>query len=151
MRIAIVSDTHGLLRPQVVERIRHVDTIIHAGDVGKLSVLDALSSIAPTHAVRGNVDTGEWAARLPLSQLLTFDGSGLFVIHDVGELKKRPPPPTARLVVFGHSHKPANFTQDGLRYLNPGSIGPRRFTLPISFALLDWTATSFSIKFITLS
>ncbi len=136
--IGVISDTHGLLRPQAVQALRGVELIIHAGDIGHPRVLAALEEIAPVKAVRGNTDRGEWARRLPLSLLLEVGGARLSVLHDLQALDRSlPSRPQFQAVVYGHSHQPRLECRDGVLYLNPGSAGPRRFTLPVTIALLQ--------------
>lgn len=131
MRIGVISDTHGLLRPEAVEVLRGSDLILHAGDVGKPEVLAALAEIAPLVAVRGNVDHGAWADALPLRETVEVEGRRLHLLHNIAELDDEP---HGRFdaVVFGHSHKPRNESRDDVLWFNPGSAGPRRFTLPIA-------------------
>lgn len=137
LRIGLVSDTHGLLRPEAVQFLRGCHQIVHAGDVGDSAVLDALHEIAPVTAVRGNNDGGEWALMLPATQTLRIGGVTLFVLHDVNELSAHRVPADVQAIVCGHSHKP-QVTRDsaGLLVINPGSAGPRRFKLPVSAAEL---------------
>jgi uncharacterized protein len=134
--VGVVSDTHGLLRPEVVRALRGVERIVHAGDVGSASVLEQLGAVAPVVAVRGNNDRGAWAARLPATEVVEFDGALLYLIHDLAELDLDPAVAGFHVVVSGHSHRPKIERRDGVLYLNPGSIGPRRFTLPVAFARL---------------
>lgn len=136
--VAVLSDTHGQLRESVRQRLQACDRIVHAGDVGTEAVLDALRSLAPLSVVRGNVDRGEWAEALPQDEVVDIDGCLLYVLHDIGDLALDPGPAGAGFdaVIYGHSHRPASETRDGVVYLNPGSIGPRRFSLPISMAWL---------------
>jgi putative phosphoesterase len=135
-RIGVVSDTHGLLRPEAVARLAGCTHIVHAGDVGKASVLSALAAIAPVTAVRGNNDQGAWAEHLPFTSQLDVEGVKIYVLHDQADLKAHPAPADCSVVVFGHSHKPDVRRDGGLLFLNPGSAGPRRFKLPISMAEL---------------
>lgn len=132
--LGVISDTHGLLRPEAVAALRGCDVIIHAGDVGGAAVIDGLRDIAPTFAVRGNVDHGAWAAGLPAADRVDVGGSVFYVLHDVGDLDLDPSAAGFAAVVFGHSHKPSIATRDGVLWLNPGSAGPRRFRLPIALA-----------------
>ncbi len=135
--IGVISDTHGLLRPQAAQALRGVELIIHAGDIGNPAVLTALEEIAPVQAVRGNTDRAEWARRLPLSRLLKVGGARLYVLHELPPLVKTfRPRARFQAVIYGHSHQPSLEWQDGVLYLNPGSAGPRRFTLPVTLALL---------------
>jgi putative phosphoesterase len=129
VRIGLVSDTHNLLRPEVLEFLRGSDHIIHAGDICGDAVLQALAPLAPLTVVRGNNDRGAWAGRLPEDDTVELGGVRIHVIHDLKELA---PPVQARVVVSGHSHKPKVEERDGVLYVNPGSAGPRRFKLPIS-------------------
>ena len=134
--VGVVSDTHGLLRPEVVKALQGVERIVHAGDVGSPSVLEELRAIAPVVAVRGNNDRGAWASRLPVTEVVELGGALLYLIHDLGELDLDPAAAGFHAVVSGHSHRPKVERRDGVLYLNPGSVGPRRFALPIAFALL---------------
>ena len=132
--LGVISDTHGLLRPQAVAALAGSDLIIHAGDVGKPEVIDRLGGIAATFVVRGNIDNGSWAARLPPTRTVEVGGLRFFVLHDIAELALDPAAAGFAAVVFGHSHRPSIETRDGVLFLNPGSAGPRRFTLPITVA-----------------
>ena len=132
--VGVISDTHGLMRPQALAALRGCDLIIHAGDVGKPEVLAALGTIAPTYAVRGNVDTGDWAEKLPATQRVMVGERAFFVLHDIGDLALDPAAAGFAAVVYGHSHMPSIETRDGVLFLNPGSAGPRRFKLPIALA-----------------
>jgi hypothetical protein len=139
MLIGILSDTHGLLRPEACERLAGVDHIIHAGDIGRPEVISGLRELAPTTAIRGNVDTGGWAAEYPDTAKLTFGGRSIYVLHNVNELDLDAAAAGVDVVVSGHSHRPKIETVGGVLYLNPGSAGPRRFTLPIALATLELT------------
>lgn len=137
MRIGLVSDTHGLMRPEALRFLASSDAIVHAGDIGKPEVLDALRAVAPLHAIRGNNDTAAWAGDLPDTLALELCGVRLFVLHDFNTLKQYPMPAGTQVVVCGHSHKPlVQQMPAGFLLINPGSAGPRRFTLPISAAEL---------------
>lgn len=131
MRIGVISDTHGLVRPEALEALRGVEAILHAGDIGGREVLEALSAIAPVHAIRGNNDTGRWGRALPDALDVELAGKRFHLIHDLKELGPRG---EWDAVVCGHSHKPKIAWDDGLLVLNPGSAGPRRFSLPIGVA-----------------
>ena len=135
-RVGVISDTHGLLRPEAVEALRGSDLIVHAGDVGSPEVLRGLERIAPVTAVRGNNDHGAWAGKLPLTHALEVGGATLYVIHDVHELDLDPNAAGLSAVIAGHSHKPLAEERDGVLFLNPGSAGPRRFRLPVSVGRL---------------
>jgi putative phosphoesterase len=134
-RIGLISDTHGLLRPEALAFLRGCDAIVHAGDICDAPVLDALAELAPVFAVRGNNDVGSWADALPVARTIEADGIEVHVIHDVADLRQHPAPAGA-IVVHGHSHKPAIVERDGLTFVNPGSAGPRRFRLPVSIGEL---------------
>jgi hypothetical protein len=132
LRVGLVSDTHALVRPQALDWLRGSDFIVHAGDIVEPAILEALAAIAPLTAVRGNNDHGPWADRLPPAALLQAGAVGIWVLHDIADLRRHPAPPDARVVVCGHSHKPRVEQQGPLLVVNPGSAGPRRFKLPIS-------------------
>ena len=136
IRIGVVSDTHSLLRPEAVARLAGVAHIVHGGDVGSPDVLRALASVAPLTAVRGNNDNGPWAHKLPETARLEVGGVVLYVLHDLGELDLDPRAAGIAAVISGHSHKPDMHVRDEVLYFNPGSIGPRRFRLPISMGIL---------------
>jgi len=139
MRIGIISDTHGLLRPEAVDRLAGVDHIIHAGDIGAPEVIEGLRRIAPVTAIRGNVDRDGWAAAYSPTEFVKLGGRFFHVLHDVNQLDLDPVAAGIDVVVSGHSHRPKIETVDGVLYLNPGSAGPRRFTLPIALATLELT------------
>ena len=136
MRIGLVSDTHGLVRTEALEALRGVDHILHAGDVGGERVIAALAAIAPVTAVRGNNDIDEWGRTLPDTDLVELGGAWIYLVHDLGDLDIDPAAAGVDVVMSGHSHKPGLFEEEGVTYVNPGSIGPRRFTLPISLGYL---------------
>lgn len=137
VEIGVISDTHGLLRPEAVNALDGVERILHGGDVGGEEILDALAEIAPVTTVRGNTDYESWAARLPVTELLEVEGRSIFVVHDIEDLNVDPAAAGIDLVVFGHSHRPVYERRGGgVWYLNPGSAGPRRFSLPVSVARL---------------
>ncbi|HEY3189858.1 MAG TPA: metallophosphoesterase family protein [Solirubrobacteraceae bacterium] len=131
-RVGVISDTHGLLRPEALDALRGSELILHAGDIGSPAVLRGLEAIAPVVAVRGNNDHGPWAERLPLTDAVEVDGASLYVIHDVKELDVDPRTARLSVVISGHSHRPLSEERDGVLFFNPGSAGPRRFRLPIS-------------------
>jgi len=134
--IGIISDTHGLVRPQALEALKDVDMILHAGDIGSQDVLDTLNDIAPVVAVRGNNDKADWARSLPDWEVVEVGGVSIYMLHDVKEIDISPSGAGFQVVVSGHSHRPAVAEQRGVLYVNPGSAGPRRFTLPVSLAHL---------------
>ncbi|HTC50659.1 MAG TPA: metallophosphoesterase family protein [Steroidobacteraceae bacterium] len=135
-RIGVISDTHGLLRPEALEFLKGSDSIIHCGDICDPKVIAALSRIAPVMAVRGNNDTGAWTQNLPEADLLVFGEIHVYVLHDLSQLDIDPVAAGVSVVLSGHSHKPHLESRDGVIFLNPGSAGPRRFTLPVSVAEL---------------
>ena len=137
MRIGVISDTHGLLRPEALAALRGCERIIHAGDIGKPEVLEGLRSLAPLDAIRGNVDSGDWAVAIPETLDLRIGGLRIHVTHDVKAMGVDPIAARVDVVIAGHSHQPKIEQVNGVLYLNPGSAGRRRFTLPISLALLD--------------
>ena len=141
MRIGVISDTHGLLRPEAEQCLAGVAHIIHAGDIGRPEVIAGLRRIAPVIAIRGNVDTAEWAARYPDTKTVKLGGCAIHVLHDVHDLKLDPAASGIDVVISGHSHKPGIETIDGVLYLNPGSAGPRRFNLPITVATLELSSS----------
>ena len=142
MRIGVISDTHGLLRPEAKEGLAGVEHIIHAGDIGSPEIVQRLRTIAPTTAIRGNVDTQPWASAFPDRTTLVLAGRSIHVLHDVGDLDFDPPGQGIAIIIAGHSHRPKMETVDGVLYLNPGSAGPRRFKLPITLATIDLTANA---------
>jgi putative phosphoesterase len=142
MRIGVLSDTHGLLRPELPPALAGVDHILHAGDVGDPAILEALGQLAPVTAIRGNVDIHGPCAELPPTEALELGGLTIYMVHSIADLDIVPQAAGVQLVVYGHSHKPSAETRDGVLYLNPGSAGPRRFDLPVTLALVDVAAES---------
>lgn len=134
--IGVISDTHGLVRPEAKAILTGSQLIIHAGDIGDPSVIDALEEIAPVTAIRGNVDKGSWCSRHPEFEVIEFKGFVIYMLHNLQELNLDPKGGGFAAVVFGHSHQPKNETLDGILYFNPGSAGPRRFSLPITVGKL---------------
>ncbi len=134
--LGVISDTHGLVRPEAINALEGSDMIIHAGDIGMPEVLETLHAIAPVVAVRGNNDTGDWAYILPETEVVEVGGIALYVLHDVKALDLDPVAAGFHAVISGHSHRPAMATRQGVLFLNPGSAGPRRFKLPVSVARL---------------
>jgi putative phosphoesterase len=137
LKIGILSDTHGLLRPEAEKHLAGVDHIIHGGDIGRPDVLVALRRIAPVTAIRGNVDTRDWAGDYAETMLVRLGGRSIYVLHDLKKLRIDPVTDGIDVIVSGHTHKAAIETADGILYLNPGSAGPRRFKLPITLATLE--------------
>jgi uncharacterized protein len=136
MKIGVISDTHGLLRPEAVDALRGSDRIIHAGDIGDPQILDHLAEIAPVTAVRGNVDRGLWARKIPKTDVLEGEGVSIYVVHILQELDLKPEAAGFAAVIYGHSHLPKQEVTNGVLYFNPGSAGPRRFLLPVSVGRL---------------
>jgi putative phosphoesterase len=151
IRIGIISDTHGLLRPEAVQALRRSDRIIHAGDVGSPEILEELAAIAPVTAVRGNVDKGEWARRLPETEVLELEGVSIYVLHDLAQLDLNLQAAGFKVVISGHSHVPRQEERNGVLYFNPGSAGPRRFKLPISIGRLVVKDGNVSAELINLN
>ena len=145
-RVGVISDTHGLLRPEALRFLQGCDSIIHCGDICEQRVIDELSTIAPVAAVRGNNDKGDWARALPETELLQIDKILIYAIHDLALIDIDPRTSGVAVVLSGHSHKPQIERRDGVTYLNPGSAGPRRFKLPISIAELVVKGDSFTAR-----
>ncbi|HEY2362653.1 MAG TPA: metallophosphoesterase family protein [Candidatus Angelobacter sp.] len=141
MIVGVISDTHGLLRPEAVELLRGSEHIIHAGDIGSPEIIPALEKIAPVTAIRGNVDTQAWARLFAETEVVELGGLFLYIIHDANALDLNPKAAGFAAVISGHSHKPKQEVKDGVLYFNPGSVGPRRFSLPISVGKLEISAT----------
>jgi putative phosphoesterase len=149
-RIGVISDTHGLLRPQALATLRGCDPIIHAGDVGGPDVLDELGKLAPVFAVRGNVDRAAWAQALPPTRVVEVDGCLIYVLHIVDELDLDPSAAGFGAVIFGHSHQPKAEIRNGVLYFNPGSAGPRRFRLPVTVGHLTLDGGALSAEIVDL-
>lgn len=149
-RIGVISDTHGLLRPEALAALRGSELIIHGGDVGGKEILDALSEIAPVLAVRGNTDRDAWSASLPETAVVEAHQALIYVVHDVHAIDLNPSAAGFRMVVSGHSHKASRSEKDGVLYLNPGSAGPKRFSLPTTIASIDLNQEPWEIDFIDL-
>ena len=150
LQVGLISDTHGLLRPEAMAALRGSDYIIHAGDICDPAILDALAAIAPVTAVRGNNDHGAWAARLHQTEVLEIGPLCLYVVHDLADLDVDPRAAGFQAVISGHSHRPLAETRDGVLFVNPGSAGPRRFTLPISVARLTVSGTRLAAELVEL-
>jgi uncharacterized protein len=148
--IGLISDTHGLLRPQALAALKGCDSIIHAGDVGDPEILEKLREIAPVFAVRGNIDTGPWAKALPETEVVQAGAATIYVLHDVNALDLDPLAAGFHIVVSGHSHKPSRVERGGVLFLNPGSAGPRRFSLPATVALLRLDVSPWKVDFVDL-
>jgi putative phosphoesterase len=145
-RIGVISDTHGLLRPEAVAALSGVDHILHAGDIGSSDIIATLGEIAPVTAVRGNNDKGPWAATIPESQLIEIEGRRIYLLHNIALLEVDPVTAGIRVVVSGHSHKAVISDRKGVLFLNPGSAGPRRFKLPVTLATLRMSARFVAAK-----
>jgi len=145
MRIGLISDTHGLLRPEALRALDGSELILHAGDVGDPKILDELEKIAPVRAVRGNIDVEPWARRLPATREVAADGLYIHLVHKVNTLRGG----KFDVVVFGHSHEPLVEMKNGVLFVNPGSAGPRRFRLPVTAGVL-WTGTDLRAEIVTL-
>ncbi len=149
-RVGVISDTHGLLRPEALAQLAGCDHLVHAGDIGNPAILDALRAIAPLTVVRGNNDKGAWAQPIPATAWLEVEGVRLYVVHDIATLDIDPVASEAKIIVYGHSHKPTEQWRGGILYLNPGSAGPRRFKLPVSVAELLVDGPSLTVRLIHL-
>lgn len=151
MRIGLISDTHGLLRPEALRALAGSHLIVHAGDIGKPEILDTLKAVAPVVFVRGNIDTGPWASAWPETAVAEAGRALIYVLHDLQALDLNPAAAGFHIVVSGHSHKPARTERAGVLYLNPGSAGPRRFKLPVTVARLDLAVTPWKVEFVDLA
>lgn len=149
-RLGIISDTHGLLRQEAIDALAGAEHIVHAGDVGDAMVLERLRELAPLTVVRGNIDVGRWAAALPATEMLAAAGLTLYVIHDLKELSLDPAAAGIDVVVSGHTHKPSVERRGGVLFINPGSAGRRRFSLPVTLALLDVGEAGMRIRLVDL-
>ena len=150
VRVGVISDTHGLLRPEAVTALAGVERILHAGDIGNPEVLTELGRVAPVTAVRGNNDRGGWAADIPETEVVEIGGVSLYVLHDLHRLDLDPRAAGFAAVITGHSHQPRMEERDRVLYLNPGSAGPRRFKLPISLARLRVSGSRVRAELVTL-
>ena len=151
MRLGLISDTHGLLRPQALDFLRGSDHIVHAGDITGPEILAPLAALAPLTVVRGNNDRGAWAAGLPETAVLRLGAVAIYVIHDLKELPLDPAAAGMHVVVSGHSHKPLRSERDGVLYVNPGSAGRRRFSLPVSVGELLVEGGQVTARLVTLA
>ncbi|WP_426391837.1 metallophosphoesterase family protein [Variovorax sp. R-27] len=150
LRIGLISDTHGLMRPEAIAFLKGSDFIVHGGDIGNAGILEALAAIAPLTVVRGNNDREPWADAIAETELVKFGGVHLYAIHDLAQLDIDPPAAGVRVVVSGHSHKPKVEERAGVLYVNPGSAGPRRFKLPISVAELVIDGASVTARVVSI-
>jgi putative phosphoesterase len=148
--IGVISDTHGLLRPEALEALRGVEHILHAGDVGEPSILDALRALAPVTAISGNIDVNGPCSYLPPTEVVTLHGHTIYMLHDRHALDLNPAAAGFSAVISGHSHRPLIEWRQGVLFMNPGSAGPRRFSLPISLGLLTIQADSLEPRLVTL-
>ena len=148
--VGVISDTHGLLRPAAVEALHGCELILHAGDVGDPTVLERIGRVAPTIAVRGNVDSGPWAEALPAVEIIEVGALHLYMLHNVSDLDLDPRAAGFAAVISGHTHQPSAEMRDGVLFLNPGSAGPRRFTLPIAVARLRVEGSALSHEIVEL-
>jgi putative phosphoesterase len=149
--LGLISDTHGLLREEALRALRGSDLILHAGDVGAPEILTRLREVAPVFAVRGNVDEGNWAERLPLNRVVEAGGATIYMLHILEQLDLDPRAAGFVMVVSGHSHQPGQNVKKGVLYVNPGSAGPRRFKLRITVARLDLEAKPWRAEFVDVS
>lgn len=149
--VGLISDTHGLMRPEALTALRGSDLIIHAGDVGAPEIIEQLRDLAPVVAVRGNIEKGAWASRLPLTSIVEAGPAQIYILHNIAELDLDPAQARFNVVISGHSCKPQQFEKDGMLYINPGSAGPRRFRLPITVARLDLRSQPWRTDFIDVS
>jgi putative phosphoesterase len=134
--VGVISDTHGLLRPEALAALHGCDRILHAGDIGPAEILNVLAEVAPVTAIRGNVDTGVWARALPATEVVEVGGISIYMLHNIGQLDLKPEPAGFNVVVYGHSHQPKIEEKNGVLYFNPGSAGAQRFNLPVSVGKL---------------
>ncbi|HKB99767.1 MAG TPA: metallophosphoesterase family protein [Terriglobales bacterium] len=148
--LGVISDTHGLLRPEAVDALCGSDRILHAGDIGASEILEELAQVAPVTAVRGNVDTAPWARVLPETEIIEAGGVSIYILHDRGQLDLKPEA-GFRVVVYGHSHRPKIIEEkNGVLYFNPGSAGPRRFSLPVTVGRLKIKAGKVEAELVEL-
>jgi uncharacterized protein len=148
--VGVISDTHGLLRPQAIRALRGSHMILHAGDIGNAAIIGELRKIAPCFVVRGNIDSGPWAARLPITRRVAIGGHQLLLLHQVSLLTIDPAAARLAAVVFGHSHRPSLETRAKVLFVNPGSAGPRRFDLPVSVARISVSGSRLRAEIVTL-
>lgn len=149
--IGVISDTHGLIRPEVIIALQPCDLIIHAGDIGSMEVVNTLKGIAPLIAVRGNVDKDDWCYQFPKNEVIEIEKKYIYVIHDLDELNIDPKAAGIDVVICGHSHKPLLEELQGVIYINPGSVGPRRFNLPTALSIMEIDQDDINIRFVDIS
>ena len=149
--LGLISDTHGYLRPEAIKALQGSHAIIHAGDIGESIILDELKAIAPTFAIRGNVDIQPWTLALPKTEIVELENVSIYVLHNLTQLDLNPAASGFHIVVSGHTHNPECHWQDGVFYVNPGSAGPRRFKLPITLARLDLLKNPWQVESIQLA
>jgi putative phosphoesterase len=149
-RVGLISDTHGVLRSEAVEALRGSDFIVHAGDIGHIGIIEQLAELAPVSAVRGNNDNGAWAAELRGTEVLSVGEVLIYIVHDLAQLDIDPVAANFHVVVSGHSHRPGFEVRNGVLYVNPGSAGPRRFTLPVSVGELLVSGLNIKPQLLTL-
>jgi putative phosphoesterase len=150
MRVGVISDTHGLLRPEALHALQKAEHILHAGDVGDPQILSQLKQIAPVTAIRGNIDEGGACGHLPPTEMIELGSHNVYMLHDVKKLDLNPEAAGIAAVIFGHSHKPAIERRRGVLFLNPGSAGPRRFQLPVTVAWLEIEPAGLNAQIVTL-
>jgi putative phosphoesterase len=150
MRVGVVADTHGLVRPQVLKALSGCEHILHAGDIGSPDVIERLREVAPVTAIRGNVDRGVWADEFPHTDMMQLGRYWIYLLHDRNTIDLDPAAAGVNIVISGHSHKPGIENHEGVLYINPGSVGPRRFTLPTAFAILEVTPESAQARLVEL-
>ena len=148
--VGVISDTHGLIRPEALDALQGSDLIVHAGDIGDSAVLDSLANIAPVRAIRGNNDKGNWAAELPRTDVVELGAHSIYILHNLADLDLDPAASGFTSVVSGHSHKPAIEKRNGVLFVNPGSAGPRRFKLPVTVATMTLRSGKFVARIVTL-
>ena len=150
MTIGVISDTHGLLRPEALATLASSQHILHAGDIGNIEILDALRQIAPVTAIRGNIDTSGPCTRFPTTEFVTFGDHSFYLVHSIVDLDISPKAAGVSAVISGHSHKPSQELRNGVLYLNPGSAGPRRFDLPVTVALINITESGLTATIVPI-
>ena len=148
--IGLISDTHGVIKEGVIKALKNCDLIIHAGDIGSINVIDSLRKIAPVYAIRGNIDKGEWAKQISKTKIIKVDNIVIYVIHNIKEMDIDPKKAGFDIVVYGHSHKHSKHMEDDILYINPGGSGRKRFSLPLTVALLHIHEDEKKVEFIDL-